>query len=94
MRKQVSLTRAAITSGAEALDADTTLSQRQSAVSRAKLRAGDSAIVVTRACSQILTGAGPTSSNDIAMFLTKATVLAPLYGSTVVHRARWRPAAA
>jgi alkylation response protein AidB-like acyl-CoA dehydrogenase len=94
LQVQVSLTRAAITSGAEALDADTTLSQRQSAVSRAKLRAADSAIVVTRACSQILTGAGYALSNDIAMFLTKATVLAPLYGSSPVHRARWRPTAA
>ena len=94
LQVQVSLTRAAITSGAEALDADTTLSQRQSAVSRAKLRAADSAIVVTRACSQIHTGAGYALSNDIALFLIKATVLAPLYGSSPVHRARWRPAAA
>jgi alkylation response protein AidB-like acyl-CoA dehydrogenase len=94
MRQQVSLTRAAITSAAEALDTDTTLAQRQSAVSRAKMRAGDSAVVVTRTCSQILTGVGPATANDIALFLAKATVLAPLYGSTVVHRARWRPAGA
>jgi alkylation response protein AidB-like acyl-CoA dehydrogenase len=94
LQVQVALTRAAITSGAEALEADTTLSQRQSAVSRAKLRAADSAIVVTRACSQIHTGAGYALSNDIALFLTKAAVLTPLYGSSPVHRARWRPAAA
>jgi len=94
MQVQVSLTRAAVTSGVEALDADTTLAQRQSAVSRAKLRAADSGIVVTRACSQMQTGAGYALSNEIALFLTKATVLAPWYGSSRVHRARWRPVAA
>ena len=94
MRQQVGLTRAAITSAAEALDTDTTLAQRQAAVSRAKMRAADSAVVVTRTCSQILTGASTAAANDIALFLAKATVLAPLYGSTVAHRARWRPAGA
>ena len=54
--------------------------QRQAAVSRAKVRASDAAMMVTRACIQLHGGIGYTDAADIGLFLRKAMVLAPLYG--------------
>ena len=64
--------------------------QRQAAVSRAKVRASDAAMVVTRACIQLHGGIGYTDAYDIGLFLRKAMVLAPLYGGPAAHRARFR----
>ena len=59
-------------------------------MSRAKVRASDAAMVVTRACIQLHGGIGYTDAYDIGLFLRKAMVLAPLYGPPSVHRARFR----
>jgi alkylation response protein AidB-like acyl-CoA dehydrogenase len=90
MQIQVSLTRATINTAATALDTAPTLAQRQAAVSRAKVRASDAAMVVTRACIQLHGGIGYTDAADIGLFLRKAMVLAPLYGPPHVHRRRFR----
>jgi alkylation response protein AidB-like acyl-CoA dehydrogenase len=90
MQVQISLTRAAVGSAAYALDTAPTTAQRQAAVSRAKVRASDAAMVVTRACIQLHGGIGYTDAYDIGLFLRKAMVLAPLYGPPSVHRARFR----
>jgi alkylation response protein AidB-like acyl-CoA dehydrogenase len=90
MQIQISLTRAAIASAAQALDTAPTAAQRQAAVSRAKVRASDAAMAVTRACIQLHGGIGYTDAYDIGLFLRKAMVLAPLYGPPSVHRARFR----
>jgi alkylation response protein AidB-like acyl-CoA dehydrogenase len=90
MQIQISLTRAAIGSAAYVLDTARTTAQRQAAVSRAKVRASDAAMVVTRACIQLHGGIGYTDAYDIGLFLRKAMVLAPLYGPPSVHRARFR----
>ena len=90
MRIQVSLTRAAISTAANALDTAPTLAQRQAAVSRAKVRASDAAMTVTRACIQLHGGIGYTDAADIGLFLRKAMVLAPLYGPPPIHRQRFR----
>jgi alkylation response protein AidB-like acyl-CoA dehydrogenase len=90
MQIQISLTRATVASAAHALDAAPTIAQRQAAVSRAKVRASDAAMVVTRACIQLHGGIGYTDAYDIGLFLRKAMVLAPLYGPPSVHRARFR----
>jgi alkylation response protein AidB-like acyl-CoA dehydrogenase len=87
---QLSLTRAAIASAAETLDTAPTMAQRQAAVSRAKARASDAAMLVSRVCIQLHGGIGYTDAADIGLFLRKAMVLAPLYGPPSVHRARFR----
>ena len=93
MEIQISLTRATVASAAYALDNAPTLAQRRAAVSRAKVRASDAAMVVTRTCIQLHGGIGYTDAYDIGLFLRKAMVLAPLYGPPMVHRARFRAVA-
>jgi alkylation response protein AidB-like acyl-CoA dehydrogenase len=90
MQVQLSLTRAVVKSAAMALDQGGSLEARQAAVSRAKTRASDAAMMVTRACIQLHGGVGYTDAYDIGLFLRKAMVLVPLYGSPSSHRARFR----
>jgi alkylation response protein AidB-like acyl-CoA dehydrogenase len=90
MQIQLSLTRATVGSAAYTLDNAPTLGQRQAAVSRAKVRASDAAMVVTRTCIQLHGGIGYTDAYDIGLFLRKAMVLAPLFGPPSVHRLRFR----
>lgn len=87
---QLSLTRAVVKSAAAAMDRERDPATRQGAVSRAKIRTSDAAMMVTRACMQLHGGVGYTDAYDIGLFLRKALVLAPLYGSASVHRARFR----
>jgi alkylation response protein AidB-like acyl-CoA dehydrogenase len=47
-------------------------------------------MMVTRQCIQLHGGIGYTDAADIGLFLRKAMVLAPLYGSPSAHRARFR----
>jgi len=90
---QLSLTRATVRSAAQTLDGQPARAACQAAVSRAKLRASDAAMVVTRTCIQLHGGIGYTDAADIGLFLRKTMVLAPLYGSQAVHRARFRAVA-
>jgi alkylation response protein AidB-like acyl-CoA dehydrogenase len=90
MERQISLTRATVDSAAYALESAPTMAQRQAAVSRAKVRVSDAAMVVTRACIQLHGGIGHIEAYDIGLFLRKAVVLSPLYGAPSVHRARFR----
>jgi alkylation response protein AidB-like acyl-CoA dehydrogenase len=90
MEIQVSLTRATIGTASYALDNAPTLGQRQAAVSRAKLRAADAAMVVTRTCMQLHGGVCHTDAADIGLYVRKAMTLSPLYGSPSVHRRRFR----
>jgi alkylation response protein AidB-like acyl-CoA dehydrogenase len=93
MQIQLSLTRATVGSAAYSLDNAPTLGQRQAAVSRAKVRASDAALVVTRTCIQLHGGIGYTDAADVGLFLRKAMVLSPLYGAPSVHRLRFRTVA-
>jgi alkylation response protein AidB-like acyl-CoA dehydrogenase len=90
MQIQIELTRATVGSAAYALDGALTMAQRQAAVSRAKVRASDAAMVVTRTCLQLHGGIGHLDACDMGLFLRKAMVLSPLYGPPSVHRARFR----
>ena len=90
MEIQISLTRATVASAASALDSAPTIAQRRAAVSRAKARASDAAMLVTRTCIQLHGGIGYTDAADPGLFLRKMMVLAPLYGSAALHRARFR----
>jgi alkylation response protein AidB-like acyl-CoA dehydrogenase len=91
---QVSLTRTVVNSASYAVDNATAARSRGGAVSRAKLRATDAAMVVSRTCIQVYGGLGHLDVNDISLFARKVAVLAPLYGSPAAHRSRLRPAAA
>jgi alkylation response protein AidB-like acyl-CoA dehydrogenase len=90
MQIQLSLTRAVVKSAAMVVDRARQREERQAAVSRAKIRASDAAMTVTRACIQLHGGVGYTDAYDIGLFLRKAMVLVPLYGGPSVHRARFR----
>ena len=90
---QLSLTRAAVASAAEALDTAPALAQRQAAVSRAKVRASDAAMLVSRPASSCMAASAIPTLPISGFFLRKAMVLAPLYGPPSVHRARFRAVA-
>ena len=93
LKIQVSLTRATVNAAAVTQDTAADPAVRRAAVSRAKVRASDAASVVTRGCIQLHGGIGYTDAADPGLFLRKMMVLAPLYGSAAVHRARFRVSA-
>jgi alkylation response protein AidB-like acyl-CoA dehydrogenase len=90
LKIQVSLTRATVNAAAAVQDGEGDDAVRKAAVSRAKARASDAASIVTRGCIQLHGGIGYTDAADPGLFLRKMMVLAPLYGSAAVHRARFR----
>ena len=89
LKIQVALTRASVEAAAATLDASQHPATRQAAVSRAKARASDAAMLVTRQAIQLHGGIGYTDEADIGLFLRKAMVLANLHGSAGLHRARY-----
>ena len=89
LKIQVALTRASVEAAAAVLDAGATGPVRQAAVSRAKARASEAAMVVCRQAIQLHGGIGYTDEADPGLFLRKAMVLANLYGSAALHRARF-----
>jgi alkylation response protein AidB-like acyl-CoA dehydrogenase len=90
---QLALTRATVNAAAAAMDRTNDPRLRQAAASRAKARASEAASVITRGCIQLHGGIGYTDQYDIGLFLRKMMVLAPLFGSAALHRARFRLAA-
>lgn len=81
LKIQIALTRAAV----EAAAATPT----PSAISRAKARAAEAAMLVTRQAIQLHGGIGYTDEADIGLFLRRAMVLSNLHGSARLHRARY-----
>ena len=86
---QIALTRASIEAAAATLDAGCTQAQRQAAVSRAKARASDAALFVTREAVQLHGGIAYTDEYDIGLFVRKAMTVCNQFGSSAVHRARY-----
>ncbi len=86
---QISLTRASVRSAAQALDDDASGPARQAAVSRAKARASEASLFVTRECIQLHGAIGFTDECDIGLYLRKAMVAANYLGSASVHRLRF-----
>ncbi len=87
---QIALTRASIEAAAAILDAaDSNAARKQAAVSRAKARAAEASLLVTRQAIQLHGGIAYTDEYDVGLFLRKAMVLANLYGSAALHRARF-----
>ncbi len=89
VRMQVALTRASVEAAAVALDAGASGDARRAVVSRAKARAAESAMRVTRECIQLHGGIGYTDQYDVGLYLRKAMVLANQYGSAALHRRRF-----
>ncbi len=89
LKIQVALTRASVEAAAVTLDTSQHPALRQAAVSRAKARAADAAMLVTRQCIQLHGGIGYTDEADAGLFLRKAMVLSSLHGGAALHRARY-----
>jgi alkylation response protein AidB-like acyl-CoA dehydrogenase len=86
---QVALTRASVAAAAVTLDGGAAPALRQAVVSRAKARASEAAMTVTKQCIQLHGGIGYTDAYDVGLFLRKAMVLSSLYGPAALHRARF-----
>lgn len=86
---QTALARASVESAAAALDAGAAGDARRAAVSRAKARASEAAMLVTRQCIQLHGGIGYTDQYDVGLFLRKAMVVANQFGGAALHRRRF-----
>ncbi len=84
---QIALTRASVEAAAATLDAGAP--HARAAVSRAKARASDAAMLVTRQAIQLHGGIGYTDEADIGLYLRRAMVLANSFGGAAPHRARF-----
>lgn len=93
LKIQLELTRAVVNAAARTMDQSKDARERRAAVSRAKARASDAASVMTRGCIQLHGGIGYTDAADPGLFLRKMMVLAPMFGSAAVHRARYQATA-
>ncbi|HEY0417878.1 MAG TPA: acyl-CoA dehydrogenase family protein [Acetobacteraceae bacterium] len=89
LKIQIALTRASVESAAATVDGAGSAALRQAAVSRAKARAAEASMLVTRQCIQLHGGIGYTDEYDVGLFLRKAMVLSNLYGGAALHRARY-----
>lgn len=89
LKIQLSLTRASVEGAAAALDAGVAGDAARAAVSRAKARAAEASMRVTRECIQLHGGIGYTDEYDAGLYLRKAMVLANQYGSAALHRRRF-----
>jgi alkylation response protein AidB-like acyl-CoA dehydrogenase len=89
LRIQIALTRASIDAAAATLDAQAPQERRRAAVSRAKARASEAAMLVARQAVQLHGGIGYTDEADIGLYLRKAMVLANQFGSAALHRKRF-----
>lgn len=86
---QIALTRASVEAAAASIDGGAGGDARRAVVSRAKARAAEASMVVTRGCVQLSGGIGYTDDYDVGLYLRKAMVLANQYGSAALHRRRF-----
>jgi len=93
LKIQLELARASVAHAASVCDAGAAASQREAAVSLAKARASDAALLITRQAIQLHGGIGYTDEADIGLFLRRAMVLAASFGTATAHRRRYAAAA-
>lgn len=93
LRIQIALSRASVEGAARSLDSGAASGPAHAAVSRAKARTAEAAMLVTREAVQMHGAIGYTDEHDIGLFLRRAMVLANAYGSAALHRARFLAAA-
>ena len=89
LQLQITLTRASVEDAAGVLDSDAPAPHRRAAISRAKARAAEASMLVTRAAVQLHGAIGYTDEYDVGLFLRKAMVLANSFGSAALHRRRF-----
>ncbi|MCW5688393.1 MAG: acyl-CoA dehydrogenase family protein [Pseudolabrys sp.] len=86
---QLELARASIAAAAAVLDDGAGRAARASAVSRAKCRANDTALLASREAIQMHGAIGFTDEYDAGLFVRKAMTLCNQFGSSAVHRKRF-----
>jgi len=89
MWTQQQLARASVRDAVRVFDATTDPRERAVAVSAAKARCGDAALLVTRQGIQLHGGMGYTDEADIGLYLKRALVLSAWLGNAVAHRRRF-----
>lgn len=89
LRMQLALTRASLEAAAASLDEGLTGDAARATVSRAKARAAEASMRVTRECIQLHGGIGYTDDYDVGLYLRKAMVLSNQFGSARLHRRRF-----
>ena len=86
---EVELTRASVEDAAIQWDLVGPTPSAHAAVSRAKARASQAAMKVTRDAIQMHGGIGFTDEHDIGLYLRKAVVVVSQFGSAKAHRAHF-----
>lgn len=97
LKVQIALSRASVEAAAAICDRggdreDAPAAQRRAAIARAKARAADAALLVTRQAIQLHGGIGYTDEADIGLYMRRAMVLANQFGSAGLHRRRFAAA--
>lgn len=88
LKLQLALTTASVQAAAETWDDNGFGPDAEEAISRAKTRASEAAMRITRECIQLHGAIGYTDEADISLFLRKAMTIANRYGSPAELRAR------
>jgi alkylation response protein AidB-like acyl-CoA dehydrogenase len=86
LKLQAELARASVVDAARAWDRAPLTVTSLAAVSRAKARASNTAMLITRHAIQMHGGIGYADEHDIGLYLRKAMVVAPAFGSAETHR--------
>lgn len=89
LRLEIELTRASVEDAAADWDRGGSTQATLAAVSRAKVRASNAALKVTRDAVQLHGGIGFTDEHDIGLFLRKALVVAGQFGTARAHATRF-----
>jgi alkylation response protein AidB-like acyl-CoA dehydrogenase len=89
LQLQITLTRASVEDAAAVLDGNAPAPLRRAVVSRAKARAAEASMLVTRSAVQMHGAIGYTDEYDVGLFVRKAMVLANAFGSATLHRRRF-----
>jgi alkylation response protein AidB-like acyl-CoA dehydrogenase len=89
LKIQLELTRAVIAEAARIVDREADPIRRSSAVSRAKARASDAAMLMVREATQFHGAIGVTDEYDLSLFSRKVVTLYNSYGSSAAHRERY-----
>jgi len=86
LRLELEVSRASVENAAQLWDRDGPTSETYAAISRAKARASQSALKLTREAIQLHGGIGFTDEHDIGLYLRKAILMAAQFGSADCHR--------
>jgi alkylation response protein AidB-like acyl-CoA dehydrogenase len=86
---QIELARSALARAVEVLESANVAEARASAVSAAKARCSDAALLVTRQAIQLHGAIGYTEEYDLSLFVRRALVLSAWLGNAAAHRRRY-----